>query len=228
MSKKLINYQLLVDQVYKEIKTDILTGVLKPDTKLVIRDLCETYGVSDTPLKQALNRLVSEGLVESLPRRGMRVRKFNETDIHEAIEARLMIELYSVPFALENVRSGGNLVEQLSNNIYENEKIIRELDDLGKYSEGAQKEVEISQNFHTLFVKSTNNNLIVSTYCKIVNHTYLYYQSGINKTSPAISSIEEHREILKYLIKLDEENLRKVIIKHRKIREEQVSKVFNK
>ena len=69
-----IKVTLIVDQLYSDIKDRIIRGQLKPDEKLSVRQLCEYYGVSDTPVKQALNRLVTEGFVDALPRRGMRVR----------------------------------------------------------------------------------------------------------------------------------------------------------
>ncbi len=113
----IISNTLIVDQVYKDIKRRIIKGELLPDSKLSIRVLCEYYKISDTPLKQALNRLISEHLVLALPRRGMRVNSFSQKDIHEAIEARTMIELFAVPSAIASVKKSNQLIRQLEENI---------------------------------------------------------------------------------------------------------------
>lgn len=225
--QKPILYQIpLVDQVYKDIKEKIVTGELGPNTKLTTRTLCEHYGISDTPLKQALNRLVSEGLVEPLPRRGMRVKQMTPKDVHESIEARLMIELYAVDSALRSVRQNGELVKRLEGIIDEDEALIAEAKDLGTYSELAQRELEVSQQFHTIIIATTGNDLILNTYRNIVNHTYYYYQAGLNKTVQAISSVEEHKTILEMLRTLDETGLRKAIREHLRTRESAVSTAF--
>ena len=100
-----IQTTLIVDQLYSDIKDRIIRGQLKPDEKLSVRTLCEYYGVSDTPIKQALNRLVTERFVDALPRRGMRVRCITKQDLHEAMEARQMIELFAVPYAIEKAKN---------------------------------------------------------------------------------------------------------------------------
>ncbi|MCX8011744.1 MAG: GntR family transcriptional regulator, partial [Desulfobacterota bacterium] len=65
--------QSLVEIAYKALKKDITERVLAPGQKIIIREINERYGISETPIKQALNRLIAEGLVESIPRRGVRV-----------------------------------------------------------------------------------------------------------------------------------------------------------
>lgn len=225
--RKSVLYQIpLVDQVYKDIKEKIVTGEIGPNTKLVTRTLCEHYGISDTPLKQALNRLVSEGLVEPQPRRGMRVKQMTPKDIHESIEARLMIELYAVESAIRAVRRKTDLLERLAESIGEDEALIAEAKDLGTYSDLAQRELEVSQQFHTTIIATTGNQLILNTYRNIVNHTYFYYQSGLNKTNQAISSVKEHKEILKKLEAMDEKGLKQAIREHLRTRENAVASAF--
>jgi len=210
---------LIVDQVYKDIKRRIIKGELAPDSKLSIRVLCEHYKISDTPLKQALNRLVSEHLVIAIPRRGMRVNSFSEKDIHEAIEARTMIELFAVPAAIRAAKSNSHLIKLLEENIIEDERLINEVDDLNSFNDIAQKELEISQGFHLLIVKNLNNNTITNAYLNILNHRYLYYQFGKDKTAQAKASLSEHKMILERLKAGDEEGVTNAILLHLKARE---------
>lgn len=214
----------VVDQVYKDIKRRIVTGDLDPDTKLNVRSLCEYYEVSDTPLKQALNRLVSDRLVVALPRKGMRVSKCTSKDIHEAIEARLMIETFAVPAAIKAAKRSNVILKSLEKNLEEDEFLIRHTN-INSYSEDSQRELEVSKEFHLIIVRSLNNDLITSTYSNIKNHRYVYYQSGTDKAAQALASVNEHRQIYERLKAGDEEGMKASIIAHLKAREYDVSTV---
>lgn len=214
---------LLVDQVYMDIKKRIIRGELQPNYKLSIRNLCEYYHISDTPLKQALNRLVSEHLVDALPRRGMRVRCITQRDIREAIEARIMIELYATASAIRCSSESKDLINKLEENIKKDEHLVLETGDLSLYSEKAQEELEVSQEFHKILVNSTNNQVISNAYQGIVNHRYVYYQFGKNKMKQVLDSIKEHKDILECLKAGNEEGMRKAIIAHLQAREYDVS-----
>ena len=212
----------LVDQVYKDIKKRILTGDLEPDAKLNIRCLCEDYSVSDTPLKQALNRLVTDRLVIALPRRGMRVSKCTPKDIHEAIETRIMIETFAVPAAIKAVRKGEPILEKLEQNLIEDRALIQKTN-VSSYSEDSQKELELSQDFHLIIVRSLNNSIITESYSNITNHRYVYYQNRTNKTNQVLASVNEHQQIYERLKAGDEEGMKASIIAHLKAREYDVS-----
>ncbi len=216
----------LVEQVYKDIKKRILTGDLEPDAKLNVRCLCEDYHISDTPLKQALNRLVSDRLVVALPRKGMRVSKCTPKDIHEAIEARIMIETFAVPAAIKAAKKGDPILENLEKNLIEDRALIQKTN-VSSYSEDSQKELELSQEFHLIIVRSLKNSIITESYANITNHRYVYYQSGINKTSQAFASVNEHQQIFERLKAGDEEGMKASIIAHLKAREYDVSSLGN-
>ena len=55
---------------YGRVRADIIGCLLAPGLRLRIRDLCERYGVSLSPMREALNRLVAEGLVIADDHRG--------------------------------------------------------------------------------------------------------------------------------------------------------------
>ena len=72
-------------RVYEGIKQLILSGKLRPGQKLAERDLGERLKVSRTPIREALGRLVQDGLVESRPQRGLigvRARSLREVRSH--------------------------------------------------------------------------------------------------------------------------------------------------
>jgi DNA-binding GntR family transcriptional regulator len=80
------------DWVDALLRAGILSGELAPGSRLVVADLAERYGVSPTPLREALRRLAAEGLVEWLPQRGARVATATRRDAEDLYELRLALE----------------------------------------------------------------------------------------------------------------------------------------
>jgi GntR family carbon starvation induced transcriptional regulator len=78
--------------VDQRLRQAILSGALAPDERLITAMLCERFSVSPTPLREALQRLAAEGLVELTPQRGARVAALSARDWLEIIELRAMLE----------------------------------------------------------------------------------------------------------------------------------------
>ena len=78
--------------LYDQLRTDLLGGVLEPGSKLAIEALAEHYQTSATPLREALNRLVSDGLVERREQRGFVVAGISAEDLAEITRTRCWLE----------------------------------------------------------------------------------------------------------------------------------------
>jgi DNA-binding GntR family transcriptional regulator len=76
----------LHDEVVERIRDMIVEGELAPDARVPERLLCERFGISRTPLREALKVLASEGLIQLLPNRGARVAALSAADIDELFE----------------------------------------------------------------------------------------------------------------------------------------------
>ena len=74
------------------LRADILAGRVIPGQKLAFADLCSRYGVSVGVIREALSRLVEQGLVSSTPQQGFSVAAISRTDLHHLTEARCEIE----------------------------------------------------------------------------------------------------------------------------------------
>lgn len=79
------------DHVHRILRGAIIAGRFAPDEKVNERQLAEQFGVSTTPIKEALRQLEAEGLVQALPRRGVIIR-FNMGWAEEMILARAALE----------------------------------------------------------------------------------------------------------------------------------------
>lgn len=78
--------QRLHDTVVEHLRHLIVEAVLPPGAKLNERELCETMGISRTPLREALKVLAVEGLIEIAPNRGASVYRMSTTEIRETFE----------------------------------------------------------------------------------------------------------------------------------------------
>jgi GntR family transcriptional regulator, rspAB operon transcriptional repressor len=83
---------LLRDRVYSKIKSDILSCNLQPGSKLHEQELAGKYGVSKSPVRDALLRLQSDGFVEVAPRKGYFVSSISMVDALELYEMRQLLE----------------------------------------------------------------------------------------------------------------------------------------
>jgi DNA-binding GntR family transcriptional regulator len=78
--------------LYDQLRNDLLDGVLGPGVKLATEGLCERYATSQTPLREALSRLVADGLVERREQRGFAVTSISSDDLIEITRTRCWLE----------------------------------------------------------------------------------------------------------------------------------------
>jgi DNA-binding GntR family transcriptional regulator len=78
--------------LHDQLRQDLLAGALEPGSKLAIEALAERYATSATPLREALNRLVSDGLVQRREQRGFVVAPISAQDLAEITRTRCWLE----------------------------------------------------------------------------------------------------------------------------------------
>lgn len=82
----------LADAAYREIKNQILSGQLFPDAVIDESVVAQELGTSKTPVRQALNRLATEGFIRILPQRGTLVRRISIADLQQVYLIRQLVE----------------------------------------------------------------------------------------------------------------------------------------
>src|ERR1700734_2616667 len=95
--------QRLHDTVVEHLRNLIVEGLLAPGVKLNERKLCETLGISRTPLREALKVLAAEGLIDILPNRGASISQMSEAEIRETFELMSGLEAFSGELACERM-----------------------------------------------------------------------------------------------------------------------------
>ncbi|MDX6485683.1 MAG: hypothetical protein QOF43_836 [Gaiellaceae bacterium] len=94
----------LVDKLAATIQSRVLSGELPSGTRLRQEALAEEFGVSRTPVREALRKLQAGGLVELHPNRGALVRGLSPSEIHDAYEVRAELEGLAAGLAALHVR----------------------------------------------------------------------------------------------------------------------------
>ncbi|WP_127502823.1 GntR family transcriptional regulator [Actinoplanes solisilvae] len=111
---------LLSDQAYDLVRNSILEGTLPPGARIVESELARQLGVSQAPVREAVKRLVHEGLVISLPRRGSYVRQISDDEAADAREVRGLLEESAAREAITHFDLAARvLLEQLVNGMRE-------------------------------------------------------------------------------------------------------------
>lgn len=110
----------LAEQACATLRAEIVSGILKPGDRLLVRDLVERFGISHIPIRESLRTLEGEGLVESRAHRGVIVCGFAQEDLEDSYDLRKIIEphvaqraldLYT-PEHLEKIRGSLERLEQ--------------------------------------------------------------------------------------------------------------------
>ena len=123
----------LVEMTTRRLRAQILSGELAPGHRLVEEQICQRLEISRAPLREALRLLANEGLVEHLPRRGVRVTELSERDVDELFGLRAMFERYAVQLAFPlEPATGGDALADVRGWLAEMKRATVTGDDLGK------------------------------------------------------------------------------------------------
>lgn len=202
----------MVDFAYDGIRRDITEEVLHPGEKISLTFLCQRYGISATPIKQALNRLMVEGLVEAVPRKGCRIRNLNLHELNDLFEMRFMMEIFFAPKIAEAVMSSMELQSKFRDNLAENLALVKNFSTTEEYF----KTYELDRQFHELYLMASGNQAAVRAYKNANTHTYAAYLFHKQPQSKTVDGILEHQKIFEALLSGDVEEVRRQVSIHNK------------
>lgn len=174
----------MVDLAYERIRDLILSGEIPPCARLGQVELAERFGISRTPVREALRRLAGEGLVDPLANRGFRVANLGLDAVMRRLEVRAILEPAIARLAAE--RRDEHDLEQLGGAITREE---RAKDGITAH--------DASRDFHVALARATGNEELVrvleSLWLVEVGRRLLWRRSAASDWQH--EDAEEHREI---------------------------------
>lgn len=107
--------ETLTEQAVERMRLAIVAGELAPNAKLRIQSLCTKFGLSATPIREALTRLVANGLVEAIGQKGFRVVPVSLEDFQDIQRLRHLVEAEALRLAIAHgdLRWESNIVASL-------------------------------------------------------------------------------------------------------------------
>lgn len=200
----------LVDQIYDRIKKDILQKVLEPGQKINIKELTRAYNVSDTPVKQALNRLMAENMVVNTPNKGTSVRAVTLEEMNDIFDMRLMMDLYFMKDILSTLSYNNALFEQIKDNLNQQKEFIAQTNscvDNNKY-------YTLDSQFHQLYLTGSGNKKVIDTFKNLNPFMYSSYSYIQQSPTRDVECVEEHEKIVQAIEKQDINLLKTAIETH--------------
>jgi len=175
----------LSNSLLGKIQKDILTGKLKPGQKLTEQQLCKTYGVSRTPVREALRQLETDGLVENILNRGAFVVGLSEQDYEDMFELRKAYEIQAVKWAIERITE--EQMDQLEETF--------EFMEFYTLRNDIDKMLTINTGFHQVIYEASQNRMLRKLLASYQNFLKYKGMESVYDNDYLPTVLEEHRAI---------------------------------
>ncbi len=191
-------------RVREQIRTDILKGVFSPGDRIKIADLSRRYGVSQMPVREALQMLQGEGLITFAPNRGASVRNVDEHFIDNMYEIRGALECLLVRRAIARIQDSDVFRLHSIQARYEDCAHRRDLDGLLRENKALHHVIyEIADNVDALGLLERNWELVVT-----MRRTFGFGQGRLDEL------VTEHRALIRALDRRDVAEAERITLLH--------------
>lgn len=172
----------LTSLAYDSIKRYILEGKLDEGARLTEEYLATTLGISKSPVREALNRLESEGLIRIEPRRGAYLREFSAKDISELYDLRAALEIHAV----QTAKVTPELLSELKQSLQRMRRFLK--------SHDKARYIEEDIRFHTTLATATGNDRLCKMLENVQNQIWIFRRKTYELSST--SAADAHEEIV--------------------------------
>jgi DNA-binding GntR family transcriptional regulator len=190
---KILASRPLYEEVADQLRVRIFAHDLAPGAWIDEQSLAKEFGISRTPLREAIKVLAAEGLITMKLRRGAYVTEVNRGDLEQIFTILSLLEGEAAKEAASKAK----------------EKDLNDLDDMHLRLEKAAADrnldqfFEINVRFHERIIAIANNPWMTSVIADLRKVLKLQRKDSLSRSGRLQSSLSEHREILKALLKRD-------------------------
>jgi DNA-binding GntR family transcriptional regulator len=193
--------ELLRDQIYQNIKRDILSGIYQPGEQLSVGLLADRFTSSATPVREALSLMEQEGLVDVLPRVGYFVSHVTVQDIRAMYDYRIILEGASAEMAAHYITE-----EEL-------EALAKIPSDyiLGN-NESYLEYLKNNREFHLSVAKASHNHFLARAVAMMLDQTQRLVFLGIGSAQHTHEILQAHPQLVEALRQRDASAAREIMI----------------
>jgi DNA-binding GntR family transcriptional regulator len=196
--------------VYDRLREDLLSGSLVPGRKLQMRFLVDLYQTGQTPLREALNRLTSEGLVEGREQRGFYVAAISRSELAELTKTRCWVE----SLALRQSMAAATPLweEQLLLAQHRLSRSPRSLN--AEHFEDNPEWERLHRAYHKTLIGNCGSQSLIAFCGQLADQLYRYRRLSIRKAFPSRHVADEHQAILDAVLSKDAEAAVALLVSH--------------
>jgi len=199
----------LATSIYGQIRSDILSGKLRPGEKLRAEFLRDRYQAGNSPIREALNRLSVDGFVTREEQRGFRVATVSKDDLRELIDTRCWLEETALRKSIEN---GGTQWE---------EGLVLAFHRLSRVPRSSQEKTfernpewdDLHRAFHMALISACGSRWLLG-FCEQLNDQADRYRRLSSESYPDRDPMQEHRTIMDAAIDGDADRAVEVLHEH--------------
>jgi DNA-binding GntR family transcriptional regulator len=182
------------DTAYEAVRQMILSGEAEAGSRLGEAELAETLGLSRTPVREALQRLGADGLVDVLPHRGARVARWTRDDLAEIFELRSLLEPYAAARAARLGRDEAVLTE-LRGHCAAMERAAAD-GDLARVA-------QLNSRFHAALIDASGNRRLPAMLTSVMHAPLILGTFRRYDAEAMARSMNHHRELVAALTARD-------------------------
>ena len=208
--------QTLHEEVVSRLRDMIVEGELTSGSRVPERELCALFGISRTPLREAVKVLASEGLVELMPNRGATVSTLTLNEVEETFPIMGALECLSGKLACERITE-----------VELDEIRALHYQMLANYRKGDRREYfRINQAIHEAILAAAENPTLSNIYRSLAGRIRPARYMANMSAERWKQAVDEHERLLKALEARDGETLGKILIDHLEHKKETVREAW--
>lgn len=168
---------------YRRLLEEIGRGDLLPGTRLRETELAERFGISRTPVREAIRQLEADGLVAHMPRQGATIRVLDYSEVMELYEMRAVLEGTAARLA---ARAASDL---------ELDELAALNDELSK-ARDLRSAYELNRQFHMTLLDAAKNRYLIKSVNALQKTLLIIGTSTLAEADRAKQAVSEHAELL--------------------------------
>ncbi len=213
MEQERLTNKSIANQIYSILKQQVIDGTYRPGEKISEQTVADRYGISRSPVREAIRQLANEGLIDYFPNRGAFVKSYTAKMVKDSVDVRLLLEKY----AIANIEP--TLLEEYREDLLQLRETIR-VADRSDY-------IALDAELHETIVKLCGNEALMSLYRLLYSQILAFREISLVDESMFQLATRSHVAILTAILSGQTERAERLITKHLTESAEQVQMFFS-